>query len=1035
MSREMLMDESVPWTGEKLNALEALVSAVFAANAEQLRQAQPILEALTRDTNFWLQSDEVITKAQSPNTIFFALNALEMGIKVKWDLLSLDSKEKIRTFVAAIISDWAVKSNQREVKRLLSKANGVLVQIVKKEINTSWPTAISDIVRSSYNNPDIFANNLILLRMLAVEIFNFSKTNFTSTDRQVFREKLSSELVAIYEIFLLVAKSFVADPQQVSPNLIRSMHETLEVYLPWFSRETLFLTDFFTVLVIPFLGEKRFVLGCLKCLGEVFTAEQLDFSRMDADAAERARLEAWRVFVAMVSATNQALPAQSSLEEERRTLAKHSAADGNFFEFYCTALAVALHGFGTCAWEWLAARLPASEFETHLRLAFKLMSRLTEVQSAECFKTCIAFWHFCAARVGTLPPPGLSIGYTMPQLASDGLRDTIVAIVLRVPKPQEVLLFIDEEGIPRRETVTSSDTTIIYGQVRDILRAFARLNWEMLQKVLTYKLELLNAADDLDFDGLNSVCWAAGTLAGALGSQEERNFLVMILRLLLQMCLLRKTTEQRSVVAANIMHIVSQNHQFLAANYELFHIVVHKLFDFMRERFPGVPEMACNIFLKICESLKHEFITERPTAQVRFAEPLIRSVLRELPDLTSDMDLAQKLVFYEGVGHVISAETSAAAVLSDLEQATHGPLNVWLKASTTGADLAQEDFIQEITVFLLICDKLCGTTGVGFQSYFDKHLVNIFTVYTTYYQMLRAGGGLAATRRFRTVRKEIVNLLRTYVSQWRDYSAQFVALYPQMLPCFVEQYVQEERDLKESQVLVLVADSISALRNDLVPSIANVLPVLIEGVVPLISQDFTAYAETRAQFFTLLEAIAEHCFTVVLSLNADAFKLVIDCVLWAAKHNLPAHYELGLDALICIIRNIMHYPAYYVHFLKYYFRVIVTDLFYVLTDEFHRNGLGKITTGLFYLISALDVVQEPLFAGEGVPAEGVAQWNKLQAFQMIATLMTGAFGNLKAETHNACLEAIFAAAARGEKSFREAVRDYLLQLNVHNNVE
>jgi exportin-1 len=58
-------------------------------------------------------------------------------------------------------------------------------------------------------------------------------------------------------------------------------------------------------------------------------------------------------------------------------------------------------------------------------------------------------------------------------------------------------------------------------------------------------------------------------------------------------------TEIKAVIASCIMYIVGQYPDFLKSNWVFEKTILNKLFEFMKEAFPGVKEMACNTFLKI----------------------------------------------------------------------------------------------------------------------------------------------------------------------------------------------------------------------------------------------------------------------------------------------------------------------------------------------------------------------------------------------------------------------------------------------------
>jgi exportin-1 len=53
---------------------------------------------------------------------------------------------------------------------------------------------------------------------------------------------------------------------------------------------------------------------------------------------------------------------------------------------------------------------------------------------------------------------------------------------------------------------------------------------------------------------------------------------------------------------------VGQYPRFLRAHWKFLKTVVNKLFEFMHEPHPGVQDMACDTFLKICNKCKRKFV-------------------------------------------------------------------------------------------------------------------------------------------------------------------------------------------------------------------------------------------------------------------------------------------------------------------------------------------------------------------------------------------------------------------------------------------
>ena len=63
------------------------------------------------------------------------------------------------------------------------------------------------------------------------------------------------------------------------------------------------------------------------------------------------------------------------------------------------------------------------------------------------------------------------------------------------------------------------------------------------------------------------------------------------------------------IFCACCRYVVGQYPRFLRNHWKFLKTVVNKLFEFMHETHPGVQDMACETFLKICGKCKRKFVT------------------------------------------------------------------------------------------------------------------------------------------------------------------------------------------------------------------------------------------------------------------------------------------------------------------------------------------------------------------------------------------------------------------------------------------
>ena len=78
-----------------------------------------------------------------------------------------------------VLEYGGMENISRPMQNILSKANSVLVQIVKYEWNTTWTSFINDICSSSLKDMNICENNFSILKMLSEEVFDYSKNQMT----------------------------------------------------------------------------------------------------------------------------------------------------------------------------------------------------------------------------------------------------------------------------------------------------------------------------------------------------------------------------------------------------------------------------------------------------------------------------------------------------------------------------------------------------------------------------------------------------------------------------------------------------------------------------------------------------------------------------------------------------------------------------------------------------------------------------------------------------------------------------------------
>jgi hypothetical protein len=76
-------------------------------------------------------------------------------------------------------------------------------------------------------------------------------------------------------------------------------------------------------------------------------------------------------------------------------------------------------------------------------------------------------------------------------------------------------------------------------------------------------------ASEWSWQNLNTLCWAIGSISGALSESAEKSFLVRVIKDLLNLCEQKKGKDHKAVIASNIMYVVGQVRSVTHQNMQL----------------------------------------------------------------------------------------------------------------------------------------------------------------------------------------------------------------------------------------------------------------------------------------------------------------------------------------------------------------------------------------------------------------------------------------------------------------------------------
>jgi exportin-1 len=934
-----------------------------------------------------------------------------------------DQREGIKNYVVgkiiAMSSDEAIM--QRE-KVLIAKLNLTLVEILKQEWPHNWPTFISDLVGSSKTSEVLCENNMQILKLLSEEVFDFSKDQMVTEKIKSMKESLNSEFQAIYHLC-----EFIMTHSQ-RPSLLQVTLQTLQRFLTWIPLDYIFRTQLLDVLLNKFFANPIYRNDALDCLTEIGNLQEPKYDNL------------YPQFLATFLAR---LADIFSPETNLENAFENGSEDDQVF---IQRLALFLNGF----FQAHIRLMEAPEAQNSLITGLVYLVRVSEVKDTEIFRICLETWHMIAEDLykaqqmevhkptlhlnnGTAAPAAQRKYLYAPVLT--GVRQVMIA---NMAKPEEVLIVEDENGDIVRETTKDTDVLAQYKTMRDTLVYLTHLNCEDTEAIMLNKLTEQVDGSNWSWNNLNTLCWAIGSISGAMSEDEEKRFLVTVIKDLLGLCEAKRGKDNKAVVASNIMYVVGQYPRFLRAHWKFLKTVVNKLFEFMHESHPGVQDMACDTFLKIAQKCKRKFVTLQSDEDM----PFICELVDNLSAIISDLEPHQVQAFYEAVGCMLSdrgVRYDRAALLGRLMEL---PNQTWRtimdRANANVESLIDPSTIKELIKILKINNRVCGSVGslftVQLQTFF-LDMLNVYKVYSERISLAIQQQGAIATqmslvRTMRSAKKEVLRLLITFIDNSGPPEAAPEAVaqgfIPPVLDPILGDYQRNIAGARDPEVLTLFGTVIEKLRSHVVNDVPRIMEAVFECTLQMITTNFEDYPEHRIRFFEFLKAINLHTFPALFNIPSEHQKLVVDSVVWAMKHTERNISDTGLDILHDLLLNVGKTPNVAQGFYQQFLLPLIQDVFAVMTDRLHKSGFRMHATLLrmmFHLVQT-NQVTAPLFDPATQPP---GQTNPAFLRDHISNLLLTSFPNLTRSQVSKFVEGMF-DVKMDLPTFKVHLRDFLIQL-------
>ncbi|EGG16820.1 exportin 1 [Cavenderia fasciculata] len=997
-----------------VNLLDQVVHAMYYSKSPEREMAQTVLGQFQEHPDSWMKVDSILEHSRSQETKFYALLILESLIKFKWRALPREQCDGIKNYIVSVIIRISSDAGSfaRE-KGFLNKLNLIFVHILKKEWPNHWSSFIPELVSSSKTNESLCENNMNILRLLSEEVFNFSEEQMTQSKIAQLKSSFEKEFSLINQLCQYILEN------ATRPSLIKATLDTLHKFLSWIPLHYLYNRDsaipepsmLVQLLLFKFFPEPMFRNSTLKCLTEIgslsLTSEYDSFFVHIIDQ--------------FMNKIKVIIPKPSSIPEA------YEDGDKNEQDFV-HQLTMFLTGFFRAHLKVMESPLNIP----YLTLAHDYLINISNVDDVEIFKICLEYWNFLSQNL-YVDNASYTLLTTPPRLL---LYKSILArvrtvLISKMAKPEEVIVVEDEEGNIVREMTKDTDSLTLYESMRETLVFLTNLDAENTQSIMLEKLDMLVKNREWSFSKINTLCWAIGSISGSQTKEQEKRFLVTVIKELLELCQVKSGKDNKAVIASDIMYIVGQYPRFLKDHWKFLKTVVNKLFEFMHESHPGVQDMACDTFLKIAKQCKRKFVI----VQVDEPSPFISELLNQLHVTISDLEPNQVHTFYEAVGCMISSSTDIPLRDKLVNKFMELPNQSWQmimnRASENVENLYNIDVTRQFVNLLKTNNKAASSLGPCYLIQITKIYFDLLNVYRTYSSFLSKNPNQTRTSLglgMKSVKKEALKLLETFIERSEDKSMIYQNFIPPLLDAVLGDYQTNTPETREPEVLSLMAVIVTSLKQLVHPDIPKILEACFECTLSMITKNFEDFPYHRINFFNLIRSINSHAFVVFQKLSAQQFKLLVDCIVWAFKHTERNISETGLNILKELIENVSKVPEIANVFFSTYVVSLLTDVLYILTDSFHKSGFSlqcDVIRAMFIVIEN-GIVKVPIFDQEAA-AQMPNLTNSIYIREVVTNYLSSS-PNVTRQQVATMVQKIYSLTNVNATEFKSAVRDFLINL-------
>jgi len=796
---------------------------------------------------------------------YFILKGLQKCVKSWWFTVSENERNQIKDSLFHYIFQ---DGNGKKEHYLQIISNNVFVDIMVVDWPARWPNVIQEMIAET---TDITRNLVNFFDIISILADFVTETEDTPLSSSRIIEMTDSLKNCLDEILTIIQKSvFDTDDSSIIKSGLTCLTHILKVVdLSW-----VFECNVINTICQHFLSEPNYAILAIGILTTAISHPLIGPSHYQYLPS---------VFESIV------VNLQNSIGTEFDAMDSLTSHDA-FVDIFVRAMTHFLSNF----FHLISNENHESSYFQVLRWFYGI----TIIAEDVTYEAIMEFWHLLTRKLFLESNNGKD---PLPTVYIELFKLLRRVIIERMPKPIKTVSVIDDDGKTRLFTSVISTYGTFFSTVRECIVFLTNFDQEdMMTAVLDRFNEFSN--DKICMKSLQSLCWAIGSMAGSLSTENEIDFLYTIFQHIFHFCASFENTNHRICIAEGLCFISTQFHKFFMSNFMLFKSIFMKILDFVQEPHQELQSFAIDSLKALGHRCKF-FISQ---IQPDETETLLDTVMSMVPNMFADIKLENLPDFYEFLSILINY-SSENETIHNTKWLFHD-IESKIRASWT-QPLETPGSLETTSVMIRSLSKLPLYMKIINEE--QKILEFIEEIIQYYLYLSEPLSNSVSSDGFLTPLGQEIISAKTEIIYFLEkipfFLYQCEPLYSLVLSAafsvLIDDFEFSKPVTKVSEVLSLYCNLMWRMPNEIADKLNLIFEKAYKPVMDMIQNDFESFPEFRVLLFRLIQSLC-HRKSLFSEMQISYIESIYECLKWGCIHPYQGINDMSFFSLINLMKEV-----------------------------------------------------------------------------------------------------------------------------------